>query len=312
MSSTLYNSAALSALQALNMTQQSLNIVQNQVSTGLAVATAADNSSYWSVAAELNQDNGIVTASNTALTEGESMLSTASSAISSVITTLNSMATALTEAQTPNANITAINTSLASLGQELTDAVGNASFNGLNILNGTVTTTVGATSATGVNFVSGYNATSNGGTVNTIGMATQVVYGDETTATTGTAVTGNLTLAQASTLTFGQATPATGVLNAFKTAATTTAPTTLSLATPTATKAAPFTDNADSTDFIYTTQQYNTNGSITQTSYTAVDSAGQTVAGAPPTSPPSRPRAASRASKCRPRPIRRWEPRRVS
>ena len=141
MSSTLYNSAALSALQALNMTQQSMNTVQNQVSTGLAVATAADNSSYWSVAAELNQDNGIVTASNTALTEGQSMLSTASSAINSVITTLNSMATALTEAQTPNANLTAINTSLASLGQELTDAVNNASFNGLNILNGTVTTT---------------------------------------------------------------------------------------------------------------------------------------------------------------------------
>src|SRR5271157_4005845 len=87
MSSILYNSAALSALQALNMTQQSLNTVQNQVSTGLAVATAADNSSYWSVAAQLNQDNGVVTAANTALTEGQSMLSTANSAINSVITT---------------------------------------------------------------------------------------------------------------------------------------------------------------------------------------------------------------------------------
>ena len=185
MSSLLYNSAALSALQALNQTQQSLNIVQNQVSTGLAVATAADNSSYWSVAAELNQDNGVVTAASTALTEGQSMLSTASSAINSVITTLNSMATALTEAQTPNANLAAINTSLASLGSELTDAVNNASFNGLNMLNGTVTTTVGATATPatatpGVNFVSGYNATSNGGTVNTIGMATDVVYGEAT------------------------------------------------------------------------------------------------------------------------------------
>ena len=69
MSSLLYNSAALSALQALNMTQQSLNTVQNQVSTGLAVATAADNSSYWSVAAQLNQNDGIVQAANTALTK---------------------------------------------------------------------------------------------------------------------------------------------------------------------------------------------------------------------------------------------------
>ena len=81
MSSVLYNAAALSALQSLNQTQQSLNTVQNQVSTGLAVATAADNSSYWSVAAQLNQDNGVVTAANTALTEGQSMLSTANSAI---------------------------------------------------------------------------------------------------------------------------------------------------------------------------------------------------------------------------------------
>ena len=100
------------------------------------------------------------------------MLSTANSAISSVITTLNSMATALTEAQNPNANLSAINTSLVSLGSELTDAVNNASFNGLNITNGTVTTDVAGTSNIGVNFVSGYNATANGGTVNTIGMAT--------------------------------------------------------------------------------------------------------------------------------------------
>ena len=180
MSSILNNSAALSALQALNMTQQSLNTVQNQVSTGLAVSTAADNSSYWSVAAQLNQDNGVVTAANTALTEGQSMLSTANSAINSVITTLNSMATALTEA-TESQRQPRRHQHLARLARpELTDAVNNASFNGLNILNGTVTTTVEATANAGVNFVSGYNATSNGGTVNTIGMATQMVYGGAT------------------------------------------------------------------------------------------------------------------------------------
>ncbi len=177
MSSILNNSAALSALQALQMTQQSLATVQNQVSTGLSVATAADNSAYWSIAAQLNQDNGVVQATNTALTEGQSVLSTATSAINSVITTLNSMATALTEAQNPGANLTSINTSLASLGQQLTDAVNNASFNGLNILNNSVTTVLGG-GATGVSFVSGYNATSNGGTVNTIDLATQALYID--------------------------------------------------------------------------------------------------------------------------------------
>ena len=66
------------------------------------------------------------------------MLSTASSAINSVITTLNSMATALTQAQNPGADIGNINTSLASLGKQLTDAVNGASFNGLNVLNGSL------------------------------------------------------------------------------------------------------------------------------------------------------------------------------
>src|SRR5277367_2963371 len=115
MDSILNNSAALSALQALQMTQQSLNTVQNQVSTGLSVSSAADNSSYWSIAAELNADSSVVQASNDALSQGQSILATASSAINSVITTINSIATALTQATEPGAEIGNINTSLASL-----------------------------------------------------------------------------------------------------------------------------------------------------------------------------------------------------
>ncbi len=49
MNSILTNSAALSALQSLNMVQQDMNITQNQVSTGLAVATASDNAAYWAI-----------------------------------------------------------------------------------------------------------------------------------------------------------------------------------------------------------------------------------------------------------------------
>ena len=71
------------------------------------------------------------------------------------------MATALTQAQNPGANIGDINTSLASLGKQLTDAVNSASFNGLNILNGSLTS---------LSFVSGYNASATGGTINAIGF----------------------------------------------------------------------------------------------------------------------------------------------
>ena len=311
MSSLLYNSAALSALQALNMTQQSLNTVQNQVSTGLAVATAADNSSYWSVAAELNQNNGVVTAANTALTEGQSMLSTANSAINSVITTLNSMATALTEAQTPNANLTAINTSLASLGPELIDAVNNASFNGLNMLNGTVTTTVGATALPGVNFVSGYNATPNGGTVNTIGMATQTVYGAATTAATSAPDNGTLTLAQATTLTLTSR-PGHRRAQRVRDRRCDGVPVGPDPRDADSHKDAPFSDNADPPTS--STRPSSTTATARSRKRPTLRStqAGSRLGEAPPTSPRSRPRAASPPLRCRPRLIRRWEPRRVS
>ena len=184
MNSILNNSAALSALQALQMTQQSLATVQNQVSTGLSVASAADNSSYWAIAAQLNADSGIVTASNSALSEGQSVLATASSAINSVITTLNSMATALTQAQNPGAQIGDINTSLASLGRQLQDAVNGASFNGLNVLNGTQNT---------LSFVSGFNASATGGTINTISFAAQALTGGAATTPTTTTTQSTIT-----------------------------------------------------------------------------------------------------------------------
>src|ERR1700727_2115807 len=78
--SILTNASALSALQSLNMTEQNLSITQNQVSTGLAVASASQNSAYWSVAQQLNSDSGIVTAANSALSQSQAIFDVATSA----------------------------------------------------------------------------------------------------------------------------------------------------------------------------------------------------------------------------------------
>ena len=203
MSSILNNSAALSALQSLQMTQQSLNTVQNQVSSGLSVANASDNSSYWSIAQQLNSDSGMVTASQSALSEGQSVLSTATSAINSVLTTLNTMATQLTQAQNPGAVITNINTALAAAGKQLTDAINGASFNGLNVLNATQTT---------MSFVSGFNASATGGSVNTISFTTQALAGattaTPTTTTTNSTITDATTIGEVAALTASTATTA--------------------------------------------------------------------------------------------------------
>jgi flagellin len=257
MSSLLNNPAALSALQSLQMTQQSLSTVQNQVSSGLKVATAADNSSYWSIAAQLTADSGVVSASNDALSQGQSLLATASSAINSVITTINSIQTALTQATEPGANISSINTSLASLGKQLTDAVNAASFNGLNVLNGSVTA---------LNFVSGFNATAAGGNINTIAFTTQALYGlttgvgnTESTATSSITDPTAIAQVQAQATTFAAKTD------------------TISTTTPTATFGTDLA-NESATAGTLTVQHALSDGSWTTTTYTALDANGNSVA----------------------------------
>jgi flagellin len=180
--SILNNSAALSALQSLNMTQQALSTVQNQVSSGLSVASASDNAAYWSIATQLTSDSGMVTASNSAMSQSQAVLDSANTAINSIITTINSIQSALTEATNPGAALADINTTLASLGQQLTDSVTGASFNGTNVLDGSSI----AGSNTSVSFVSGFDAGSNN--VTTIGMSLTAVY----TANNGGAGTGIL------------------------------------------------------------------------------------------------------------------------
>jgi len=180
--SILNNSAALSALQSLNMTQQALSTVQNQVSTGLSVSNASDNAAYWSIATQLTSDSGMVSASNSALSQSQAVLDTANTAIKAIITTINSIQQALTEATNPGAALTNINTTLASLGQQLTDAVTGASFNGTNVLDGSTV----AGSSSSVSFVSGFNAATNN--VTTISMSLSAIY----TPVSGSAGSGTL------------------------------------------------------------------------------------------------------------------------
>jgi flagellin len=257
MDSILNNSAALSALQALQMTQQSMNTVQNEVSTGLSVATAADNSSYWSIAAQLNADSGVVQAANDALSQGQSILATASSAINSVITTIDSIQTALTQATNPGADIGNINTSLAALGQQLTDAVNGASFNGTNVLNGSLTS---------LNFVSGFNATATGGTVNTIAFTAQALYG-LTTGGTSTSTTSQSTLTDPTTIAQLQT----------QFAADTADTTAVTAGTITATYGtdAIYEDTANQA---FTVQSLALDGTATTTTYTALDANGNSIA----------------------------------
>ena len=196
MSSILTNASALTALQALNMTQQNLAITQSQISTGLKVASAADNAAYWSIAQNLTSDTGVLGAVGSSLAQSQSVLGAATAAINTVITTIHSMQTALSDANNPNADLTQINTTLTALGHQLTDAVTGASFSGLNLLDG-------SQDAAPLSFVSGYNVSTAGvASFNSIGLTTQALTGAGTTTTTTVApdVTDATTLKQLTAL----------------------------------------------------------------------------------------------------------------
>ena len=76
MSSLLTNTSALTALRNLSVTQQSLQSTQNQISTGLKVASAADNASYWSIATQMRSDNSALGAVKDALNTSGALLDT--------------------------------------------------------------------------------------------------------------------------------------------------------------------------------------------------------------------------------------------
>jgi flagellin len=175
MSSILTNNSALTALQSLQQTQQALSTTQNQVSTGLKVSNAKDNASYWAIAQQLNSASGVTSAANDAMAESQAILDTANSAIKSVIGTINSIQTTLTQASNSGADYGSIQTTLTSLGNALKDAVNGASFNGVNLLDG---------SQTSMSFVSGFTASAGGGSLNTIGFSAQAMTGSGSNTTT--------------------------------------------------------------------------------------------------------------------------------
>ena len=139
MSSLLTNASALTALQNLSSTQRSLQSTQNQISTGLRVASAADNAAYWSIATTMSSDNGALGAVKDALSESSSMIDVASAAMKSTLDVMNKIKNDLVSAKQPGADLAKIQTELTSLQSQLGSIVKSSAFNGQNWLDGSQT-----------------------------------------------------------------------------------------------------------------------------------------------------------------------------
>ncbi|MPR12973.1 flagellin [Microvirga tunisiensis] len=141
MSSILTNSSALTALQNLNNTQRSLSKTQSEISTGLKVASAADNSTNWSVSTQMKSDNSVLGTIKASLKDNAAIIKATDAVVQQITTTITDIKTQLAQAaDNETGDYAEINKSLAGLANTLTGLMKGASYNGVNLLDGTTAT----------------------------------------------------------------------------------------------------------------------------------------------------------------------------
>jgi flagellin len=136
------NSGALVALQYLNSTQSQLNTVQSQINSGLKVSSARDDGSTYAIAQ--NQRGAVAgyAAVTDSLSRGTSAIDTALSAgqsISDLLIQLKTKALSAADSSLDTASRQALNQDFVALRDQITTIVKNATFNGINLVDGSTT-----------------------------------------------------------------------------------------------------------------------------------------------------------------------------
>ena len=185
------NAGALVALENLNTTSQQLQQAQNIVSTGMTVGSAKDNGAIWAIAQNERATVGSLDAVKSSLQNGQSVIDVANSAgttVSNLLTQMEQKALAATDTSLDTASRASLNSDFVALRNQITSTVANASFYGVNLLNGSVTTITSLANAQGTSVLTtqGENL-SLGGTIVTI-AATATISTTATAATVLTAV----------------------------------------------------------------------------------------------------------------------------
>ena len=139
------NSAALIALENLNNTQNQLTTTQNDVSTGLKVNSAKDNAAVWAIAqgqrADINALDSVTQSLNRATSIAD-VASTAGQSISDLLTQVKAKVVSAEDTSLNTSSRQALNNDFRSLLNQISDVINNASFDGANILNGSISNNI--------------------------------------------------------------------------------------------------------------------------------------------------------------------------
>ncbi|PPD30322.1 MAG: flagellin [Hyphomicrobium sp.] len=134
MNSIKTNSAAMTALQSLQMTNKELLMTQQRISTGFRVGSAEDNAAYWSIATTMRSDSKSLSTVRDALGLGSATVDVAYTSIESAIDVASEIKAKLVAAREPGINRGAIQSELTELQSQLANIAGSSSFSGQNWL----------------------------------------------------------------------------------------------------------------------------------------------------------------------------------
>lgn len=134
MTRILSSTSVQSALQTLLFSNDTLQKTQERVTSGYKIASAADNSGYWSTATNLSSDSSVLTSVGDALNLGASKADTAYEAVSSMIDVTDQIMTQLTTAYETGSDRGQINNAIGALKNNLHSIAQAATFSGDNWL----------------------------------------------------------------------------------------------------------------------------------------------------------------------------------
>ncbi|RAK52282.1 flagellin [Phenylobacterium deserti] len=135
------NKSALTALQNLNRTNDQLGETQNRVNTGLKISNAKDNAAIWSIAQNQRADIGAFGAVKMSLDRANSIAEvsmTAGESVSDLLVQLKEKVTAAMDTSIDNESRTALDSEFKAILRQIKQVTDNASFDGANLLNGSI------------------------------------------------------------------------------------------------------------------------------------------------------------------------------
>lgn len=216
--SILTNMGSMIALQNLQATQQNMLQVQSQISTGLKVQTAKDNAATWTIATQMNSDISNLQSVSNGLGNADSALTFAVSGANQITSLISQIRSKVTDAQATGTDPNAVQGDINQLVSQINSTVAASSYNGVNLLQGTVLNAVSSVTTGGnssPSYITVGGTSSNLGTdaasggqlsmlnnINVVSNPNAVISGNGGTLTIGSSATDTKSLNLGDTLNF--------------------------------------------------------------------------------------------------------------